>query len=127
MPEAEVFSKLGEPSGQTSEEADESLGMGPTKELQYSGLVVGLHKRPGSDDFSVWRFVVTGKDWEIAPGFEIGTRRTHVRELLGPPDSLSEEDDTVTFHYGIEAFDGWYWARFRGGLLTEFGATEDWS
>ena len=62
MPEAEVLSKLGEPSAQTHEEADESLGMGPTKNLQYSGLVIGLHKEPGSDHFSVLRFVVTGND-----------------------------------------------------------------
>jgi hypothetical protein len=67
--EAEIRSRLGSPSSSVDAAGDSTLGMGPTRALHYPGLVVGVHQRPGSSVFQVWRFEVSSSAWRLVPDF----------------------------------------------------------
>ena len=132
-PLAEVVAGLGKPGSEKDYLAGgDELGMGPTKELGYPGLVVQLCRPDADRDFHVWQIEVSGKEWSMTPGLRVGMTRRDVTRLLGSPmnSDVDPEGRTERIHYSLQPpleFGAFVWVELSDGKVAAFGMTEDWS
>ena len=132
-PKPKVIASLGKPS-RIETDHDSEMGMGDTLELTYPELTVELCKPDGhpptvppATEFHVWRILVTGSRWKIAPGLRIGMTRKALESVLGKPDSSETKGSVTTLHFSPFKFDAWIWVDLRKDIVVGIGMAEDWA
>jgi len=112
---------------------DKEMGQGALLFLTYPGLDVELSRankktvRRSSKGLYVSRLLVTGNQWVVSPGVQVGMTRQNVFDVLGAPTSAGSAGGSEVLHYSLFDFDASFQVTLNDGVVVEIVMAEDWS
>jgi hypothetical protein len=123
----DVIKPLGQPIKTKRWTEKDTMMPGEHMKLDYVGLSLDFYKDPPKD-FYIWKMGVSGKNWSISPGLQVGMEINEVQKKLKPLDlQRSSGEDSMSACGLLEGTDACIWIKFKESIVTEIGIMEDWS
>jgi len=122
-----VIKKIGPPMKTKRWGEKDSMMPGQHLKLDYSGLSLDFYKDPPKD-YYIWKMEVTGKNWSVSPGIQVGMELKEVENKLKSLNLQRDPEDNSMSACGLmDGTDVCIWIKFKDHIVTELGILEDWS